>query len=541
MYQALYRKYRPRTFDDMVGQEHITRTLKNEVAAGKPSHAYLFCGTRGTGKTSCSKILAKALNCPNQTDGNPCLECDLCRGIDNDSVLDVTEIDAASNSGVDNIRELREEANFTPAAAKYRVYIIDETHMLSQGAFNALLKIMEEPPPHVVFVLATTEIHKVPATILSRCQRFDFRRIPSADIAGRLLQIAGEESFSLQEDAAMLIARLSDGGLRDALSLLDLCASRGDEVTVETVRACGGLVGQEHLFQIGQALADKDAGKAMSILEDLWAQSVDCQRLCEQLITYYRNLMVAKTVREPGELIACLPGEMEQYKQQADSLDISRILYCLEVLQDTMARMSRTSMRRSELEMGLLKLANPDLDLSPTALLSRVQQLESALRAGGTAPVQRASQGPVEQRAPARPPAKGKAEAQAPPPQPAASVGDAEIDKTQVELFMDWNKVLGVLKKKNPALYGALADSAAYVGGGLLLVDTGEGSVFANMMRGDSYAKESLRVAALEVTGQKFRLGPYNPERYTMKKQLPDKLSELLKSASELGIDVQVK
>jgi len=541
MYQALYRKYRPRTFDDMVGQEHITRTLKNEVAAGKPSHAYLFCGTRGTGKTSCSKILAKALNCPNQTDGNPCVECDLCRGIDNDSVLDVTEIDAASNSGVDNIRELREEANFTPAAAKYRVYIIDETHMLSQGAFNALLKIMEEPPPHVVFVLATTEIHKVPATILSRCQRFDFRRIPSADIAGRLLQIAGEESFSLQEDAAMLIARLSDGGLRDALSLLDLCASRGDEVTVETVRACGGLVGQEHLFQIGQALADKDAGKAMSILEDLWAQSVDCQRLCEQLITYYRNLMVAKTVREPGELIACLPGEMEQYKQQADSLDISRILYCLEVLQDTMARMSRTSMRRSELEMGLLKLANPDLDLSPTALLSRVQQLESALRAGGTAPVQRASQGPVEQRAPARPPAKGKAEAQAPPPQPAASVGDAEIDKTQVELFMDWNKVLGVLKKKNPALYGALADSAAYVGGGLLLVDTGEGSVFANMMRGDSYAKESLRVAALEVTGQKFRLGPYNPERYTMKKQLPDKLSELLKSASELGIDVQVK
>ena len=541
MYQALYRKYRPRTFDDMVGQEHITRTLKNEVAAGKPSHAYLFCGTRGTGKTSCSKILAKALNCPNQTDGNPCLECDLCRGIDNDSVLDVTEIDAASNSGVDNIRELREEANFTPAAAKYRVYIIDETHMLSQGAFNALLKIMEEPPPHVVFVLATTEIHKVPATILSRCQRFDFRRIPSADIAGRLLQIAGEESFSLQEDAAMLIARLSDGGLRDALSLLDLCASRGDEVTVETVRACGGLVGQEHLFQIGQALADKDAGKAMSILEDLWAQSVDCQRLCEQLITYYRNLMVAKTVREPGELIACLPGEMEQYKQQADSLDISRILYCLEVLQDTMARMSRTSMRRSELEMGLLKLANPDLDLSPTALLSRVQQLESALRAGGTAPVQRASQGPVEQRAPARPPAKGKAEAQAPPPQPTASVGDAEIDKTQVELFMDWNKVLGVLKKKNPALYGALADSAAYVGGGLLLVDTGEGSVFANMMRGDSYAKESLRVAALEVTGQKFRLGPYNPERYTMKKQLPDKLSELLKSASELGIDVQVK
>lgn len=524
MYQALYRKWRPKTFDDVVGQEHITVTLKNEVAAGKPSHAYLFCGTRGTGKTTCSKILAKAVNCPNQTDGNPCCECDICRGVEDDSILDVTEIDAASNSGVDNIRDLREEANFTPAMTRYRVYIIDECHMLSTGAFNALLKIMEEPPEHVLFILATTEIHKVPATILSRCQRFDFKRIASETIAAHLLHIARTEGLTLHEDAALLIARLADGGMRDAQSLLDLCLTGGEEITTEVVGSCAGLVGQEHLFGIAGAVEKSDIAGALAVLEGLWEKSIDYQRLCEQLIGFYRNLMIAGSVPKPEELIACLPGELEQYRAMAKDLSMDRILHCLTLLQDTLARMGRTSMRRTELEMGLLKLASPEL--AQSSLTPRIEKLEQAVRAGVPA------RGPAQQATPAG----GKAKPVADP-----SPTEEEISKTQVEPFAPWSKVLDVLKEKNKALYGALVNSAAYTGSGLLLVDAGEGSMFAQMVRGDSYAKESLRDAVLAVTGEKFRLGPYNPQKYDVKPVLEDKLTDLLKKASDLGVDVQVK
>ena len=317
MYQALYRKWRPKTFDDVVGQEHITATLKNEVATGKFSHAYLFTGSRGTGKTTCSKIVAKAVNCERPVDGNPCNECAACRGIDDGSVLDVVEIDAASNNGVDNIRQLREEAYFLPSVVKYRVYILDECHMLSQGAVNALLKILEEPPEHVVFILATTEIHKVLPTILSRCQRFDFHRIRSRVIADRLLYIAEQESFSLADDAALLIARLSDGGMRDALSLLDLCASFGTDITVQAVTQAAGLAGQSHLFEIADAAIARDPAAALLVVGRLSEQSCDFSRLCEQMIGHYRNLMICRSVKEPGELIACLPEELPRYREQA--------------------------------------------------------------------------------------------------------------------------------------------------------------------------------------------------------------------------------
>ena len=245
MYQALYRKWRPRTFEEVVGQEHITTTLKNEMIQGKPAHAYLLMGSRGTGKTTCAKLIAKAVNCRNPVDGSPCGQCDCCRGVDNGSLVDVVEIDAASNNGVDNIRDLREEAVFLPNIAKYRVYIIDEAHMLSVGAVNALLKIMEEPPEHVIFILATTEVHKIPATIQSRCQRFDFKRIAPEVIRDRLLFIAGQEDMTLTEEAAALIARIADGGMRDALSLLDLCWAHAHDITVETVSEAAGLVGQD--------------------------------------------------------------------------------------------------------------------------------------------------------------------------------------------------------------------------------------------------------------------------------------------------------
>jgi len=524
MYQALYRKWRPRTFDDVVGQEHITTTLKNEIAQGKMSHAYLFCGSRGTGKTSCSKILAKAANCPNQTDGNPCNHCDICRGIDADSILDVTEIDAASNSGVDNIRDLREEAGFTPVTTRYRVYIIDETHMLSTGAFNALLKIMEEPPPHVLFVLATTEIHKVPATILSRCQRFDFHRISSGVIADRLRYIAGEEGLVLLEDAASLIAKLADGGMRDALSLLDMCVNTGGDITAETVTAAAGLVDKGYLFQIAGAVSGGNAAEALAVLEGLWEKSIDYQRLCEQLIGFYRNVMVIKSVRDATELVACLPDEMTQYKAQAAALSMPQILYSLTTLQNTLARMSRTAQRRTELELGLMRLADPSLDTSAEALLSRIDSLERAVRSG------KSPQALPREAAP------GPASGEKPPPPPS----EAEIEKTPVEPLDGWQEILEVLKGKNKALYGTLVDSSAYVGGGLLLVDAGD-SMFSRMVRGDSYAKESLRAAVEAVTGQKYRLGPYNADKYKVSAKAEEQLEGILKQAKDLGVDVTVK
>ena len=312
MYQALYRKWRPRDFDGVVGQDHITLTLKNEVASGKFSHAYLFTGSRGTGKTSCSKIIDKAVNCLHPSDGNPCNECEVCRGIDDGSVLDVAEIDAASNNGVDNIRQLREEAYFMPSVAKYRVYILDECHMLSPGAVNALLKILEEPPEHVIFSLATTEIHKVLPTILSRCQRFDFKRIKSRVIADRLLYICGQEGLSLSDDAALLIARLADGGMRDALSLLDLCASYSGEISAETVTEAAGLAGQDYLFAIADAAIAGKPAEALAQIHALSENSVDFSRLCEQLVNHYRNLMVVSTVKDPEDLVQATPEDLER-------------------------------------------------------------------------------------------------------------------------------------------------------------------------------------------------------------------------------------
>jgi DNA polymerase-3 subunit gamma/tau len=500
-----------------VGQEHITVTLKNEVAAARPSHAYLFCGTRGTGKTSCSKILAKAVNCEDPQEGDPCGVCETCKGIDEGSVLDVTEIDAASNSGVDNIRNLREEAGFTPVAAKYRVYIIDETHMLSAGAFNALLKIMEEPPAHVLFILATTEIHKVPATILSRCQRFDFKRISSNVIAERLKHIAKEENVGLEDDAAALIARLSDGGMRDALSLLDLCLTGSEAVTVPAVMERAGLVGRGHLFQFARAAFDKDGGEALRLLEGLWEKSVDYQRLCEQLIGFYRDLMVAKAVPKPEDLISCLPDELTEFKAMAKAAALEDILAALNILQDSLARMSRSSQRRTELEMGLRRLCASQAakGKGPAELLAaRVDKLEKAVRE-------------LPETLPAGKPA--------PKPDPAPTA--EEISKTPVQAFEQWPEVLEFLRDKHAALYGSLVGSKAYTGGELLLVDSGN-SVFANMVRKDSYAKESLRDAVIQVTGKKYRLGPYNPEKHEVKADTGPDLENILQQAADSGVDV---
>ncbi len=370
MYQALYRKWRPQVFADVVGQQHITTTLMNEINAGRHSHAYLFTGSRGTGKTTCAKIFAKAVNCEHPVNGDPCNECETCRGLDSGSILDVIEIDAASNNGVDNIRDIRDEANFTPVSGKYRVYIIDEVHMLSQGAFNALLKTLEEPPEHVKFVLATTEVHKLPATILSRCQRFDFKRITPEGIASRLGYIAEKEGLTLDNEAAMLIARLADGALRDALSIMDQCIGHNRNITVQVVNDTVGLAGKEYLFALSDAILRNDGAVALDIINDLHNRSCDMDRLCNELINHFRNIMVCKAVKSPQNLIICSEPELRDYANMASAYQMDRILEVLNVLGDTLTNLRKGLNRRVETEMAIIRLCSGITGTAPATYVA---------------------------------------------------------------------------------------------------------------------------------------------------------------------------
>lgn len=383
---AFYRKYRPKTFEDIVGQEYIVQTLKNGVVVGTPAHAYLFTGSRGTGKTSAAKILAKALNCPNQTDGNPCLTCQICRGVDGGSVMDIMEIDAASNNGVDNIRDLREQAQFLPAVGRYRVYIIDEVHMLSIGAFNALLKIMEEPPEHVIFILATTEVHKIPATIISRCQRFDFKRIPADKIAAQLVNIAEKEGITLSEEAAMLIATLADGGLRDAVSILDKSASVSAQLDYETVAKIVGIAGVEHLFKISDYIKNSDTEQLLLIVDELSTNSLEPERLTEQLIEHFRSIMVTITVKNAAGILNVSPDNLEKLRVAAEKYTVSQIIYIQSCLQQSLNKMQKTVNKKAELELLLIKLCNPALETSVEALVLRIEKLEKMLENSAYAP-----------------------------------------------------------------------------------------------------------------------------------------------------------
>ncbi len=379
MYRALYRKWRPQVFTDVSGQGHITETLQNEISTGRLSHAYLFTGSRGTGKTTCAKILAKAVNCLNNQNGNPCNECMICKGIDDGSILDVTEIDAASNNSVDNIRDLREEVNFTPAAAKYRVYIIDEVHMLSSGAFNALLKTLEEPPAHVLFILATTEVQKLPATILSRCQRFDFRRIPPEDIAARLMTVAKNENLELSDEAALLIARVSDGALRDALSILDQCAGYNEPITVNTVSNAAGLLGKDYLFELSDAILNEDSSSVLNIIDRLHSSSCDMERLMSELVNHFRNIMIAKTTKNPEKFVVCTPDELVRYKSNAQNITYGSVLYIMETLCKEASALKYSAHQRAQTEATLIRLCSPALSTDNAAIIRRIDDLEAQL------------------------------------------------------------------------------------------------------------------------------------------------------------------
>lgn len=381
MYQALYRKYRPKTFDDVVGQEHITETLKKQVETGRLSHAYLFIGTRGTGKTTCAKILAKAVNCEHPVNGNPCNQCAACRGIDDGSILDVVELDAASNNGVDNVRALRDEAVFSPANVRKRVYIIDEVHMLSPSAFNALLKILEEPPAHLMFILATTELHKVPATILSRCQRHSFKRIPVDTIAARLNYVAEQEHLNLQPDAAALLARMADGGMRDALTLLDQC-SGSDVITTETVISAMGLAGNLRTAQLLQSIADGDTAKTLERFRSLWQDGKDPAALLDELSMLQRDLLMQAVAPRGGRELLSGGYDSETLRTLSGAFTPALLIANLQSIQDALTAMAAQPNPRIAAELCLIRLCRPELCDDVPTLCARVDKLEQAVRSG---------------------------------------------------------------------------------------------------------------------------------------------------------------
>lgn len=394
MYQALYRKYRPRTFDAVVGQRHITDVLSYAVQSRNISHAYLFCGSRGTGKTSCAKILSRAINCLSPVNGSPCGKCEACLATEDGTATDIVEMDAASNTGVNDVRDIRDAVVYAPSLLKYRVFIIDEVHMLSISAFNALLKTLEEPPSNVVFILATTELQKLPATIISRCQRFDFRRITSADIADHLTKIAEKEEIQLDADAALALSRLARGGMRDAISLLELNVRPDRHITLQSVREITGMIGREDIARLVGYIANRQSEAIFTFVNDLYTSSKDISVFWQDLIFYYRDMLVAKTATQPERFLDLTQEELAELRRCADLFSYASLLWQAKLLADTGIRMQSGGDRRIEAELTLIKLTSPESDTSPEALAARLRALEDRIAMGdfGTPAVQRSAE-----------------------------------------------------------------------------------------------------------------------------------------------------
>ena len=597
MYRALYRKWRPQRFEDVVGQRAIVAALKNQVAAGRVGHAYLFTGVRGTGKTTCAKIFAKAVNCLDPQNGDPCGQCAVCRGIDDGSILDVVEMDAASNNGVDDIRNLRDETAYTPSICRYKVYIIDEVHMLSTAAFNALLKTLEEPPAHVIFILATTEIQKVPATIRSRCQRYDFTRISPEDIAGRVAQVAGAEGLALTEGAAGLIARLADGALRDALSILDTCAGVTGQIDEDVVRRMAGVTDRSYLFRMSDALAARDAASALAELAALRQQSVDVKRLTEELIAHYRSLMLAALPGGRELLSGVSPEEEDLYLAKGPALDQREAVRAIRALGSALEHMARGSDQRIELELALFNLTAPDAQPAPATAVAQASpapaarpqpaaQPQPAVRPFASGPVPApAAEAPAAQPAPqaapaaeaqpdpaslppraaptppppppaAAPPAPGAppppppAEEEAAPPPveeaPAAQpafAADPQLDKPRrvagrdINPYPQWPEVVDRIRDTDPMLYGYLKKSKAYFDGVRVLIDGGK--TFRDFIRVNKGSQRLIKKLIADVSGIAVPIGPYEPETSAgrPKANAEDSLHKL----EALGLDVTIE
>lgn len=556
MYRVLYRKWRPAVFTDVSGQEHITSTLQNEVSSGRLNHAYLFTGSRGTGKTTCAKILAKAVNCLNPQNGNPCGECEICKGIDDGSILDIVEMDAASNRKIDDIRQIIDEVQFKPAKCKYRVYIVDEVHMLTTEAFNALLKTLEEPPEHVIFILATTEVHKLPQTIRSRCQRFDFHRIPPKAIADRVEYVVSQENAEITESAALMLASVADGALRDALSLLDSCLAVSSHIDEEVVRNAAGLVSKTYLFELATAIINKNPTRSLEIIDRLYSESKDMARLCDELVEHFRALMLIKTIKNPRDILIMSDDEFEQAVTQSDYLSLADIVFYMDVLSRAYQRMGRGTGDRTELEMALVKLSASELDGTIEALTARVTALEKAVKRGITVnyaqPAQQSVQAEAAQSASvpntrteveepfAKPePEHKKAPVAKPAPEvkPVAQRASVNLDELYDNAvpFARWVEVVDSLKSVSRSIAAAFAGSTAYESGNYLLIDTNNELAF-DLLRQNGRRAE-IKQTLLELTGKNYSLGPY--KRSTPKKvEKTDPLNSLVQSLEGSGVEI---
>lgn len=579
MYRALYRKWRPRRFEDVVGQSAIVTALRNQVAADRVGHAYLFTGVRGTGKTTCAKIFAKAVNCPHSVQGDPCCECEICRGIDDGSILDVVEMDAASNNGVDDVRAIRDETNYTPSQGRKKVYIIDEVHMLSGPAFNALLKTLEEPPSHVVFILATTEIQKVPATILSRCQRYDFGRIRPQDIAERVLYIAGQEGIELTPAAAGLIARLADGALRDALSILDTCAGSSNHVDEETVRRMAGVTDKSYLFRLSDALQQGKSVAALAELAELRQQSVDMKRLCEEMIAHYRNLMLAALPGGQELLGGVSPEEEPQYLEKARTIPQSQSIRAIRRLGEALEKMGRGTDQRVELELALFALSQPEEAPVPSAVQqaaaqAAVQPFVSAPAAPqpfmaaprpAAAPVPAAALSQPEPE-PADPPQPEPAPTvpwEAEPVQPAQNAAPVHLPSTPaaapapapaqkqpqarpqsarqhpLEPFAQWPLVLEELEQRDKMLISFLKGTHAFYDGKRVLIECSD--LFRDFIRTNKDSQELIKTVIAEKTGIRCGIGPYTPKGQAKQTPALQSADATLQALSAMGVPVIVQ
>ena len=570
MYQALYRKWRPKLFSDVVGQDHVTKTLQNEIKLNRIGHAYLFIGSRGTGKTSCAKIFAKAVNCLENVDGNPCGQCEICDEIEKSKVMDIVELDAASNNGVNDIREICDSANFTPAKAKYRVYIIDEVHMLSQGAFNALLKTLEEPPSHVIFILATTEAHKIPATILSRCQRFEFNKIKPENIKNRLLYIAEKENIELSEKAASIIARLSDGAMRDALTILDKCMGVTSNITEDEVTNIVGIENSENLFYLAESIIDQKIDKVFEIVESLNKGSKNFSNICEEMINLFRNLMIIKSVDNGMDLVSLSSEDYEKLKALAEKVSIDKIIYILDELSSSLNKMSKVINPKIEFEMCFVKLCSPEMNVSIYDLKRRIDKLEATLNGKNFEPIKNEEKtkdeiNKIKSKSPkisnkvkeentqetvvtkkAIKPLDEELDLKTEPEEKKENIQNNSESKNQnsmqeilekAELMKDWPKVLEVLKSYSPTVSLAFKNSKAYLSDPFVLIDS-DNEVAFELLRKSSQ-RDKMRLAIKEVTGKNYKLGPYKKEKKNEVKI--DPLAELADEAKKLGINVTTK
>ncbi len=534
---ALYRKWRPLIFDDVFGQEHITTALKNQVTAARTSHAYLFTGTRGTGKTTCAKILARAVCCISPKNGSPCNVCEACTAILTEATLDFTEIDAASNNGVDNIREIRDEVTFAPTVLTRRVYIIDEVHMLSSGAFNALLKTLEEPPPHVLFILATTEIHKVPATILSRCQRYDFRRIPPEIIAARLQGIANAEGISLSPDAAAQLARLGDGSMRDAISLLDRCASTGNQIDRECVSETLGIASADSVASIFTALLGSDAAKALEVFTDCYLSGRDIVSLFDELLSFCRDIYMLKATGRQ-EYLSGAGVDISTMTELTQTSEPATLDYFVACLSEVLVRMTRTAIRRTDAEMALLKMASrhgaTQASLPPVQVQVKMpEQVSNTAPALTSAPQVQASPEPVDLPWSTEP-TQAPTSTTAPPVQTAPPVSTPPKRTSAVQSGGDKQLAssfkAAVLPKIKNAAVRVYLDLATFSEDGqtLLICVSDEAQIF---MKKDTVT-EVLNQAAQSLGYQRVRITTPSADK-------PPSLNDLIKNAQNLGIEIK--